>query len=528
MMRSLFSGVAGLKTHQTRMDVIGNNIANVNTVAYKSQSATFQELMYQNTQNASSANQETGRGGINAKQIGLGSSLAAINTNISLSGSSQSTGNAFDVQISGDAFFIVSDGAQNHFTRAGAFYVDGVGNLAMTSNGYNVMGWQPNAEGTDIQVDTVSPLKIMSSENMVSNPEQTTKAYIDGVIDKNDSNVLSTQGRLVNVSVYDNLGYSYIAQFAINAVYEDKMSGGKPVYTDAMTGAETDEEKLMTATYYTNGTNVSLTKVDDTYKLNDDPAKRLQVYKGKDGKYTLEKTADTEEVLNDKVRIPVEGQYTIKANKLIDSDGKDLMQNGASMELDQTAITFDPKTGAINSPKINDDKEAPMKLTITGINAFVNPISVDFANLKMFDNNGTSTVAGHYGDVKGNFAGRKKGALSGVAIQQDGKIFGSYDNGTTKLLGQIAVTSFANPSGLEKIGDNLYDTTQNSGAFDGIGKDITADGGGSMKTGVLEMSNVDLSSEFTEMITTQRGFQANSRIITVSDTMLEELINLKR
>ena len=460
MMRSLFSGVAGLKTHQTRMDVIGNNIANVNTVAYKSQSATFQELMYQNTQNASAANQETGRGGINAKQIGLGSSLAAINTNISLSGSSQSTGNAFDVQISGDAFFIVSDGAQNHFTRAGAFYVDGAGNLAMTSNGYNVMGWQAN-EKNEIQVDTVSPLRIMSAENMVSAPEQTTKAYVDGVIDKNDPNVKNTTGRLVNISVYDSLGYSYIAQFAINAVPNDA---------------------------------ADLTK---GYK---------------------------------------DGQYTITPKKLIDSTGKDLLtaDPAATMTLSDSALKFDPKTGNITAPAINGDKEAPLTLTIGNIPAFQatggkgGPISVDFANLKMYDNNGTSTVAGHYGDVKGNYAGRKKGALSGVAIQQDGKIFGSYDNGTTKLLGQIAVTSFANPSGLEKIGDNLYDTTQNSGAFDGIGKDITADGGGSMKTGVLEMSNVDLSSEFTEMITTQRGFQANSRIITVSDSMLEELVNLKR
>ena len=510
MMRSLFSGVAGLKTHQTRMDVIGNNIANVNKVAYKSQSATFQELMYQNTQNASSANQETGRGGINAKQIGLGSSLAAINTNISLSGSSQSTGNAFDVQISGDAFFIVSDGAQNHFTRAGAFYVDGVGNLAMTSNGYNVMGWQPNAQGTDIQVDTVSPLKIMSSENMVSSPEQTTKAYIDGVIDKNDSNVLSTQGRLVNVSVYDNLGYSYIAQFAINAEYKDKTTVN--YYKDA-SGNNT----------------LSPTAADGTPNTKVDPktATPVQVYVDAAGNETLD-AKDASGADNKKAQTPDEGNYTITCNKLIDAEGKDRLQEGSTMTLSQTALKFNTQTGAISDPVTNESKEANMTLTIGGIDAFVNPISVDFANLKMFDNNGTSTVAGHYGDVKGNFAGRKKGALSGVAIQQDGKIFGSYDNGTTKLLGQIAVTSFANPSGLEKIGDNLYDTTQNSGAFDGIGKDITADGGGSMKTGVLEMSNVDLSSEFTEMITTQRGFQANSRIITVSDTMLEELINLKR
>ena len=456
MMRSLFSGVAGLKTHQTRMDVIGNNIANVNTVAYKSQSATFQELMYQNTQSASAANEETGRGGINAKQIGLGSSLGAISTNIATQGSSQTTGNAFDVQIAGDAFFIVSDGSQNHFTRAGAFYVDGVGNLAMTSNGYNVMGWQPNEDGSDVLVDTVSPLKIMSAENMVSAPEQTTEAYIDGVIDKNDSNVNTSSGRLVNVSVYDSLGYSYIVQL----------------------------------------------------------------------KVTRDKTA-------------AEGVFKVDVNKIIDSNGdaifgnEDASKNTLSgVALSSTDLQFEPKDGTIKSPAIDPAKDDKAYLTLNiankGIAAFQKDIQIDFSTLKMYDNNGTSTVAGHYGNTDGRFAGRKKGALSGVAIQQDGKIYGAYDNGTSKLLGQIAVASFANPSGLEKIGDNLYDTTQNSGAFDGIGKDISADGGGSMKTGVLEMSNVDLSSEFTEMITTQRGFQANSRIITVSDTMLEELINLKR
>ena len=129
---------------------------------------------------------------------------------------------------------------------------------------------------------------------------------------------------------------------------------------------------------------------------------------------------------------------------------------------------------------------------------------------------------------KGLGSGRKLGNMSGVTIQNNGEIYGVYDNGMTKLLGQIAVAKFANAAGLEKAGDNLYSATLNSGEFDGIGVDITADGAGSMTTGALEMSNVDLSSEFTHMITTQRGFQANSRIITVSDTLLEELINLKR
>ena len=117
--------------------------------------------------------------------------------------------------------------------------------------------------------------------------------------------------------------------------------------------------------------------------------------------------------------------------------------------------------------------------------------------------------------------------MSGVSIDDTGKIYGVYDNGDTKLLGQIVVATFENAAGLESVGNNLYVTTMNSGDFDGIGVDVTASGG-YMSTGQLEMSNVDLSAEFTEMITTQRGFQANSRIITVSDTLLEELTNLKR
>ena len=123
--------------------------------------------------------------------------------------------------------------------------------------------------------------------------------------------------------------------------------------------------------------------------------------------------------------------------------------------------------------------------------------------------------------------GRAAGKLNDVSIDNSGKIYGVYSNGETKLMGQIAVANFDNPMGLEAIGDSLYRTTQNSGEFDGIGSAVD-ENGGKMTQGVLEMSNVDLSAEFTDMITTQRGFQANSRIITTSDSLLEELVNLKR
>ena len=471
MMRSLFSGVAGLKTHQTKMDVIGNNIANVNTVAYKSQNVTFQELMYQTTQSASAANAETGRGGINAKQIGLGVQTGAINANISTSGASQTTGNPFDVQIKGDSFFIVSDGSNNYFTRAGAFYVDGMGNLAMTSNGYTVMGWQedPTKPGTIIK-DTVSPLKIMSAENKVSAPEQTTKAYLSGVIDKNSTQLTSNDGLIVNVGIYDNLGYSYVAKFGIKA--------------STTTPGQYD-----------------INVVD---LINSDGYSMMWP-KSKAG---YEKTG-------------------------YDADGgpksKDPTTYPKNMTITGGPLKYNTETGKNENIDATTKLEVPLTIAITGIDAFpaASPIQLYVGTSTMYDNKGTSTIKGNAGDYEGNYAGRKVGEMSGVAIAQDGKITATYDNGTSKLLGQIAVANFANPSGLEKIGDNLYQSTPNSGAFDGIGEDITA-GSGAMSTGVLEMSNVDLSAEFTDMITTQRGFQANSRIITVSDSMLEELTNLKR
>ncbi len=523
MMRSLFSGVAGLKTHQTKMDVIGNNIANVNTVAYKSQNVTFQELMYQTTQAASAANAATGRGGINAKQIGLGVSTGAINANITTSGASQSTGNPFDVQIKGDSFFIVSDGANNYFTRAGAFYVDGAGNLAMTSNGYTVMGWQedPNKPGTIIK-DTVKALKIMSPENLTSEPEQTTQAYLSGVIDKNSTQLSSDNGLIVNVSLYDNLGYSYIAKFSIKD-YTTTDDGG----TALAAGTALDGQG-----YYTRSATEPY-----VYTLATGSA---------DGTTKYFKKTDT----------PLaEGKYDIQAIDLVDSNGYSLIhpktdkgyeKNGYNAEggpgedapageypkkitLNTHELKYNAQTG--KNENFTGNTEDPFKITIEGIKAFssttATPIEMKVGTSTMYDNKGTSTIKGNSGDYDGNYAGRKVGEMSGVAIAQDGKITATYDNGTSKLLGQIAVANFANPSGLEKIGDNLYQSTPNSGAFDGIGEDITA-GSGALSTGVLEMSNVDLSAEFTDMITTQRGFQANSRIITVSDSMLEELTNLKR
>ena len=541
MMRSMYSGVAGLKTHQTKMDVIGNNIANVNTVAYKSQSVTFSELMYQTSQAASGANAVTGTAGINARQIGLGVKTGAINTEITSQGASQTTNNPFDIRITGDAFFIVSNGTDNLFTRDGSFYVDGVGNLAMTSNGYNVMGWQVDPETKDIKRDTVSALRVMSPENMTYPPEATTIATVSGILDKNDSNVLASSGKTMNLMFYDNLGYSYTAKLVVKSTdtegeytvqldsIKDQTNTDYPIGNLTLGGgAEVSKETklalsdkweidgsghIVNKTDATkvafDGTNIDWDLLAEAYNY-DDPTE-LQTLK-----FVTDSTTDPVTRSDLATVLTTTGNFGLDITNMT---ADKVTPTGSSV------LIYDTTTGAFKS--IGGQTGVTLALSSLEPAGRFEDIDIDFSKTTMYNNAGTSTIAAASGDVNKIGCGRKLGEMSGVSIQDDGRIYASYDNGMSKLLGQIAVAEFANASGLEKEGDNLYKSTQNSGDFDGIGTDVKA-GGGYMTTGVLEMSNVDLSAEFTDMITTQRGFQANSRIITVSDTLLEELVNLKR
>lgn len=571
MMRSLYSGVAGLKTHQTRMDVIGNNIANVNTTAYKSSSMTFSELMSQTTQKASGANATTGVGGTNAKQIGLGVKAGAINTAITTQGSAQSTGNPFDIMITGDNFFVVSNGSENFFTRDGSFYVDGAGNLAMTSTGYNVMGWGVDKTTGNIKQDTVTALRIMSSANMTYPPEATTKANISGILDQNDKDVTSANGKTVNLNFFDARGYSYTAKFTF------KQSGGTASNEYSMeltklldsTGAEIDISKVKFGDNSTQTLQTPVTFAGDTYEWDgkqlktkadkkvvadlsaafnadgtlidtstDEAAAKAQQetldaiaaaygYEGSTDEFLklYQKDANGTEVTVETMLGNMAKTTTAQGDLVLTTDkDKPMTMDGRFFE--GVKVIFDTDTGKLKQVGSNvTDFKTNVDFTPLGGN-FSN-ITIDLSECTNYDNKGTSTIGATSGDLDGLGTGRRLGDMIGVSIQKDGMIYASYDNGMTKLLGQIATAAFANASGLEKEGDNLYSATLNSGEFDGIGVDITA-GGGYMSTGQLEMSNVDLSSEFTEMITTQRGFQANSRIITVSDTLLEELTNLKR
>ncbi len=555
MMRSMYSAVSGLKTHQTRMDVIGNNIANVNTVAFKSSSVTFSDILYQTTSNASGANATTGTGGVNAKQIGLGTTAAATKVSITSAGASETTGNPFDIRLTdknSTNFFIVNNGSENVFTRSGSFYVDGSGNLCMSSTGYTVMGWQVDETTGEIRKDTVSALRIMQEKNLTSAPEATTQATIAGVLDENDADVKSDAGKVMNLNFYDNLGYQYTAKFAIKATGTD----GK--YTVELTSILDSNNKNIidgwsqadiSSLFGTVDTNAVVGK----YKFADG-------FKTKGNKIIAVTDKDGEVELTDNGNGTFTGRgatatYNYKLSDIydglsatiqgyIENGKKDEKGNPYNYSIDAATgevtvtttkasheLEFDTATGKFKSIG-NEPKSVTLNLnTLTkgfNTNGNFSNVNVDFTQCLNYGNGGKTTIGADAGATDGKTGkGRKLGAMTGIFIDTSGRIYGTYDNGNTELLGQIAVAQFSNASGLEKVGESCYRTTLNSGEFDGIGVEISADGS-SMTTGELEMSNVDLSSEFTSMITTQRGFQANSRVITTSDTLLEELVNLKR
>jgi len=404
MMRSMFMGVSGLRNHQTMMDVIGNNIANVNTIGFKSSRVTFQELFSQTLRGAVSP--QDGKGGINPMQIGSGVTISSIDTNHT-QGSPQPTANIYDLAIDGNGFFILGGATPTAYSRAGNFSRDGNGYLT-AQNGMYVYGWMAEADGTFTTKDisSLTPLRIPIGQSV--NPMAT--ANISFAQNLQDGSAAYS----IPIEVFDSKGATHTVDFT---------------FTPTGTANEWDWE----ATF--GGTSVG----DGTITFNTD------------------------------------GTYDAVA--------------GDTITIDMTAF------GA-------EDIDA----------------TIDFS--AMTQNAEETTLSADYID------GYPAGSLQSFTIGDSGEITGIYSNGLTRTIGQLAVAAFNNPSGLLKLGENMYTETTNSGLKQ-IGEPNTG-GRGSILPSNLEMSNVDLAQEFTNMIITQRGFQANSRIITTSDEMLQELVNLKR
>ncbi|WP_445155241.1 flagellar hook protein FlgE [Arthrobacter sp. Hor0625] len=390
MLRSLYSGISGLRAHQTMLDVTGNNIANVNTAGFKASSTQFQDTLSQMTQGASAPQGESG--GSNPAQIGLGVRVAGVSTNFA-QGSSQSTGRATDMMISGEGFFVTSKGGQQLFTRAGSMTFDAASQLVSPDGGI-LQGWTANNGKVD-QAGAIGDITL-NPNTMIATP--TTKVTLDGNL---PGEALATDDPLQRVvKVYDATGA------ARDITLKFTPNGGNSWKVDGLDGATTGS---MTMTF---------------------------------------------------------------------ANGK--LTSGSSLAL-----------GGIN---------------------------VDLSQVSAFSGMSSLTVAGQ--------DGAPVGKLESFTLGNDGSLIGSFSNGVKQVLAKIALAKFTNPAGLEKAGGSSYVATANSG---NVLLGAAGDAGiGTLAGGSLEMSNVDLSQEFTNLIVAQRGFQANARIITTSDEVLQELGNLKR
>ncbi len=537
MMRGLYSGVAGLKTHQTKMDVIGNNIANVNTAGFKSSSVNFSDTFYQTLSPATGPNAELATSGVNPKQIGLGSMVASITTNITEQGGPSTTNRALDVAINGESFLIVRSGSETCFTKSGALNVDPSGNLYCTTNNATVQGWLADANGTIIK-DTVKDLVVMSPDRMYYEPKATTAVTMSGNIDPNDPKLASDEGVVMTCGFYDNMGNSYTIKLSVKEKHEDD-DPTKPVVQNQYTVSVTD-------VLDTTGKSIFVTETNGTYT-----ASGAEIQFGGITEIGVEEptggtTAGTG--VN-----PLTGEFQLKSNS-VDLVFDTVTGNFAYLKPednvgknDKYDISYTPKKADGTDDTPVDGKKAVgfsiTKLATGGPEGGNSPfpqydpdngddggIHIFFDSLSQYSQGGTSKVSYARGDSSvtdgDDGAGYKAGKMNGLSIDDEGKIWGNYDNGLKRCLGQMAVATFANPSGLESVGNSMFKATLNSGEFDGVGEEVKLSG--SFTVGALEMSNVDLANEFVNMITTQRGFQANSRIITTSDSMLEELVNLKR
>lgn len=479
MMRSMFAGVSGLKTHQAKMDVIGNNIANVNTVGFKGSSVTFQEVFSQTLQGAGSP--QGGRGGTNPQQIGLGVNVAAMDVNHT-QGSTQRTDNPTDVMVDGNGFFMVTDdaNAQNvYYTRAGNFSLDKGGNL-VTPGGLKVIGTTYDNSTTPPTVEQNKPVVI--DKSTIRTATATDSVNVTGNLDPNEevdptSNIAYT----ITIDAYDSLGDVH----SIQVNYGENLQG------------------IPSATGGTAPSNYSYRAVEiqDVIYQAGPPEVNIDF-----GGLTIAGAgnAGTGTAAGD----PVYAEF--------DSDGKfvRLVQN-----LTTDADGYVDSIGAALG-------DTDMEILVPGGDLITIPIydSTTTPDTNLFENmtqySGETDVTG----VPNN--GNSAGTIDSFSISTAGEVVAIFTNGERETLAQIGLAMFDNPAGLQKMGSNLFVDTPNSGTA----KIGTPGAGsfGSLVPGALEMSNVDLSQQFTEMITTQRGFQANSRIITTSDEILQELVNLKR
>ncbi len=425
MLQALLAGVASIKAQQTRMNVIGNNLANVNTTAFKSSRVTFQDMISQTLRGASRPG--SALGGRNPLQLGLGVFVGGTDANME-QGSLNATNRPADLAIQGNGFFVVSDGVGLTYSRDGAFDLDANGDLVMRSTGQRVMGWRADAFGvvnTNSPVDAASQINIPVGQQ--SAVQQTTQIDLAGNL---KGTATSTDSWTTTVRVFDTLGGSH----DVTIRFTNRQSPPEGTAPDGATSSWEWEA--------------------------------------------------------------MEGSTVIGSSS--SGSNQRLYFNGSGQLLNPDAM------GAVTVPAAGASESFNMNVNFRSITQLTSETSVQVSSQN----------------------GYPAGSLQGFSVSSEGVVTGIFTNGLTRQLGQIALANFPNSGGLERIGSNQWRQTDNSGiASIGVPK---SGGRGIINAGFLEQSNVDIGTEFTELIVTQRGFQANTRVVTTVDEMLQDLINIKR
>lgn len=460
MMRSLYSAVSGLQNHQTRMDVIGNNVANVNTTGFKKGRVTFQDILSQTLTGAAKPTDE--RGGLNPKQVGLGMTVASIDTLMS-QGSVQTTGKNTDLAITGEGFFTMKLGDRTFFTRNGNFMIDRDG-MFVNANGLKVQGW--------------NAVTLANGERLVntSSPIEDLRVPLQEKLEARETNIV-------------------------------KMRSNLDLQTPVLGPNPTEQEVLK---------NTHSTAIDIVDRYGE--KRRMVVNFRREGLNSWRANVTIDGIPTENVRVSVGAAKPDSNNQLLMSFNNNGTIRGISeaaggnpQELTGTEENPNAMLSANITYTLPDGETRTFALDM-GAAGQVKDAVTQFAS--------PSTTRAYFQD------GYQMGYLESFKIDDSGQITGAYSNGERRLLGQVAVGVFVNPMALTKEGESLYSESNNSGLAN-IG-DAGSQGRGKIYAGALEMSNVDLSETFTDMIVTERGFQANSRVVTTTDDMLREILNLKR
>lgn len=508
---SLFAGISGLTSAGKQLDVIGNNIANVNTIGFRSGRIHFGDILSQSVTGGAAA----------GMQVGRGVDVAAITTQFS-SGSFETTANATDLAIDGDGFFIVKDAdGGDYYTRAGAFHLDNEGYLvdinSLKVQGYNVTGTDP---------DTISDISLSGVQ---SEPSATTEISISSNLD-----AATVAGGAFNASqtVYDSLGSIHSLKLTFQKT-EGTGLWGFQSYLDntaataqSYSGLRFDTNGVLKKVYSSSIGTPTITTAGDgtaTETVNNEG----QLYKDTTADIVLTRGAD-----NNTWAITNDGGYANMSITL-----------GTTVADDEVAIDLDGAGGAditfaLANTWANADTISFAITQTEGTPADVNLTMPTITGATIGDSGVVSwDLAGTTAEVVTGYAttsvirtlahdGYSSGSLKSLSVKQDGTISGFFTNGQTSDISQIVLADFPNVTGLKRMGKNLFGSTVGSG--DAVPNRPGSAGMGEISPNSLEMSNTDIATEFINMITAQRAYQASAKIVTVTDQMMAELMNIKR